>query len=159
MHKFAPCTHGYTTPTDTFLDTTTDEDGRYVFDNLEAGEYQVRFTLTDEQAQRYEFTTQDAGDDARDSDADPATGFTITIVLDDSNTSLTTDYSYRTIGASQGIDPRWDAGVVLKLIPEKKPQTMPNTGSTVGVAAMIGAVVLVGVGGVLLYLNRIRRTA
>lgn len=80
-------------------------------------------------------------------------------LLDDSNTSLTTDYSYRTIGASQGIDPTWDAGVVLKLIPEKKPQTMPNTGNTVGLTAMIGAVLLVGVGGVLLYVNRIRRTA
>ena len=93
--------------------TTTDENGRYLFDNLLAGTYQVRFTLTSEQQSRYRFTSRDAGSDAADSDADPATGLTVTIVLDDSNTALTGDYEYAEVLASEGIDPTWDAGVVL----------------------------------------------
>ncbi len=98
--------------------TATDENGRYVFDDLVAGTYQVRFTLTDAQKLIYEFTGQDAGsDDGSDSDANPATGLTITVVLDDSNEALTGEYEYREIRASQGIDPTWDAGVSLKPAP------------------------------------------
>ena len=93
--------------------TTTDGNGRYLFDELAAGTYRVRFTLTDEQQRRYRFTSRDAGSDAADSDADPTTGLTITIVLDDSNTALTGDYEYAEVLATQGIDPTWDAGVVL----------------------------------------------
>lgn len=95
--------------------TTTDVNGRYVFDNLPAGTYQVRFTLTDEQKEIYEFTRRDSGsDDSLDSDANPEDGFTRTIVLDDSNGELTVDYDYRDVEATEGIDPTWDAGVVLK---------------------------------------------
>lgn len=94
--------------------TETDKNGLYKFDNLEAGTYKVRFVLTDAQAELYEFTKQDAGDDVSDSDADPATGWTIEIVLDDANESLTTEYPHGTVEATQGIDPTWDAGVVLK---------------------------------------------
>lgn len=95
--------------------TTTDRDGRYAFDELPAGTYRVRFTLTPEQQRMYEFTKRDAGgDDATDSDANPADGLTIEIVLDDSNTALTGDYEHREIAATQGIDPTWDAGVVVK---------------------------------------------
>ena len=106
--------------------TTTDSNGRYVFDSLPAGTYQVRFTLTDEQAKKYTFTGQDAGSsDATDSDAAPATGWTRQIVLDDSNTALTSDYD-RSIAATQGIDPTWDAGVVLKPVPPVPPVTPPS---------------------------------
>lgn len=93
--------------------TTTDSAGRYVFDNLDAGTYQVRFTLTDKQKQRYRFTTADAGGDRSDSDADRRSGLTRVIVLGDGNGELTTDYPYGTIEASEGIDPTWDAGVVV----------------------------------------------
>ena len=93
--------------------TTTGSDGRYVFDNLQAGTYQVQFTLTDKQKQRYRFTVADAGADQSDSDADRTTGMTARIVLGEANTELTTDYPYGTIQASEGIDPTWDAGVVL----------------------------------------------
>src|SRR5690625_1463882 len=107
--------------TDVFGDevepTFTDSQGRYLFDDLPAGEYKVRFTLTDEQSEKYIFTELNAGDDtAVDSDADPATGWTQVIVLNDDNTALTTDYD-REVLATQGIDPTWDAGVVLKPTP------------------------------------------
>ncbi|MGO4938389.1 SdrD B-like domain-containing protein, partial [Fundicoccus sp. Sow4_H7] len=63
--------------------TTTDETGYYLFDELTAGNYKVKFTLTAEQAEQYEFTTPDAGDnDAADSDAD-SEGYTIEFTLDE----------------------------------------------------------------------------
>src|SRR5690625_14563 len=82
--------------TDVFGDevepTFTDAQGRYLFDDLPAGEYKVKFTLTDDQVEKYIFTELNAGDDtAVDSDADPATGWTQVIVLNDDNTALTTD--------------------------------------------------------------------
>ncbi|WP_140400606.1 SdrD B-like domain-containing protein [Gulosibacter sp. 10] len=107
--------------------TETDEHGLYVFDRLPAGDYRITFELTEEQQERYEFTVQDAGDsDAADSDADPATGRTITITLDDSNAALTKDYDNASdivIEASEGIDPTWDAGVIEK---DTTPPTTPE---------------------------------
>ncbi|WP_067194875.1 SdrD B-like domain-containing protein [Microbacterium sp. XT11] len=95
--------------------TSTDERGRYLFDELPAGEYRVRFTLTPEQQKVYTFTTADAGeDDAVDSDADPATGLTQTIVLGPDNTRLTKEYAWADVKATEGIDPTWDAGVVVR---------------------------------------------
>jgi DNA-directed RNA polymerase II subunit RPB1 len=95
--------------------TATDSHGRYAFDNLPAGTYQVRFTLTDEQQKQYGFTGLDSGsNDTADSDAAPDTGLTRQIVLADTNTALTTSYGDADIQATQGIDPTWDAGVVLK---------------------------------------------
>lgn len=126
--------------------TTTDENGRYVFDELTAGTYQVRFTLTDAQKQIYEFTSRDSGsDDGLDSDANPADGLTITIVLDDSNEALTGDYEYRTIRATQGIDPTWDAGVILKPVPPGGGLT--DTGAPLGAAPLLAIVLLLGLGG------------
>lgn len=96
--------------------TTTDGNGRYVFDNLAAGSYKVRFTLTETQRKKYQFTSQNSGSDpARDSDAGGSDGLTRSFVLDDSNTALTTSYEFRSISATQGIDPTWDAGVVEKV--------------------------------------------
>ncbi|MCB1257396.1 MAG: carboxypeptidase regulatory-like domain-containing protein [Microthrixaceae bacterium] len=95
--------------------TSTDANGRYVFDNLEAGTYKVRFTLTDAQKAKYQFTSQTTGSNsAVDSDAGTADGLTRSFVLDDTNTSLTTTYEFRDIAATQGIDPTWDAGVIEK---------------------------------------------
>ncbi|KAM9862109.1 hypothetical protein ACI1US_02040 [Leucobacter sp. BZR 635] len=97
--------------------TTTDENGRYLFDNLEAGEYEVKFTLTEEQQRVYQFTDQGKGESAAaDSDANPETGLTTTIVLGDSNKNLTRDYKYGIVTATEGIDPTWDAGVVMKSV-------------------------------------------
>ena len=95
--------------------TTTDETGHYMFDNLFAGEYEVKFTLTDEQKKVYTFTSHVIGENgAVDSNADRKTGLTTKIVLDDSNPSLTKDYPFGTVQATEGIDPTWDAGVVVK---------------------------------------------
>lgn len=119
--------------------TTTDDRGLYVFDNLAAGTYQVRFTLTDAQKAKYQFTTANSGSNAAvDSDANTTSGLTRTFVLDDSNTALTTSYTARTISATQGIDPTWDAGVVLRPDADTgaggagKDGTGKDTGSGVG---------------------------
>src|SRR5690606_7647384 len=72
--------------------TWTDEDGNYVFDELPAGRYRVKFTLTDEQAEQYRFTEQDstnADEPNADSDADPTTGLTSVIELGPDNEELT----------------------------------------------------------------------
>ncbi|MGC4110326.1 MAG: SdrD B-like domain-containing protein [Nocardioides sp.] len=146
--------------------TATDSKGRYVFDNLPAGTYRVKFTLTDEQKKKYEFTTRNAGTDtAIDSDANPTTGWTRTIVLDDSNTALTGDYEYRQIGATQGIDPTWDAGVVLKDT-DSEPTTdddddtgsLPVTGLTIGLGTVATGFVLVLLGMAVMRISRRRVT-
>ena len=68
-------------------ETTTAIDGTYLFQNLEAGDYQVQFNLPEP----FEFTAQDAGDDTLDSDADPVTGRTGIITLDEGEMDLTVD--------------------------------------------------------------------
>ncbi|HZJ86971.1 MAG TPA: Cna B-type domain-containing protein, partial [Erysipelothrix sp.] len=103
-------------------ETTTDENGKYIFDELEEGNYKVKFTLTKEQAKIYEFTTQDAGsDDTVDSDADVTSGWTEVIKLNDNNKYLTKDYKDQPFKATEGIDPTWDAGVILKKVEPEKP--------------------------------------
>ena len=58
--------------------TTTDGAGKYYFNELMPGDYQVQFTAPD----GFAFTTADAGnDDALDSDADLVTGKTQTVTL------------------------------------------------------------------------------
>jgi DNA-directed RNA polymerase II subunit RPB1 len=97
----------------------TDADGRYLFDGLPAGEYQVRFVLTPEQRERFVFTDASRKAGAADSDATPTAdewiGLTQTIVLDDSNAKLRSAYD-RAVTATEGIDPTWDAGVVLQAV-------------------------------------------
>lgn len=97
--------------------TVTDANGRYLFDLLPAGDYRVRFTLTDEQAAAYTFTSGNVGDDdAVDSDADRATGETGVITLDGQNSQLVSNdgYEYADVRALNGVDPTWDAGVVVR---------------------------------------------
>jgi len=74
---------------DTLIGTTvTDEDGEYSFTNLSPDEvYIVEFVAP---AGR-ELTSQNVGDDALDSDADPATGLTDPIDLDVNETDDTID--------------------------------------------------------------------
>ncbi|MEG0294854.1 Cna B-type domain-containing protein [Enterococcus sp.] len=93
-------------------ETTTDENGRYLFDELESGKYKVKFTLTSEQKKRYKFTKRHSGDAEKDSNADEE-GWTIDIDLNENNAFLTLDYADQMFKASEGIDPTWDAGVVL----------------------------------------------
>ncbi|MBV7333569.1 carboxypeptidase regulatory-like domain-containing protein [Chloroflexi bacterium TSY] len=57
--------------------TVTAGGGFYSFTNLDPGTYSVRFTAPD----GTQLTSQDAGDDALDSDADPSTGETAQVTL------------------------------------------------------------------------------
>src|SRR5699024_9370649 len=96
-------------------ETETDENGLYIFDELPAGNYQVKFTLTEEQAEKYVFTKQNADENStEDSDADPETGWTKIIELNDENEHLTKGYEDQDFKATEGIDPTWDAGVIEK---------------------------------------------
>ena len=100
----------------TIATTETNAAGLYIFDDLPAGEYQVKFELTAEQSVRYNFTAPNApaaSKDTNDSDADPVTGLTAKFTLDDTNTALTKDYGFDVL-ATKGIDPTWDAGVIIK---------------------------------------------
>src|SRR5699024_9275286 len=93
-------------------ETETDENGRYIFDELPAGKYKVKFTLTEEQAKKYKFTKQNTGDDVtNDSDADEE-GWTTEITLDEHNEQLTKEYENQDFRASEGIDPTGDGGVI-----------------------------------------------
>lgn len=73
--------------------TTTGPDGKYLFDNLPDGTYQVCFDVANlpEAVKGYVLTKVDAGDDTKDSDAD-ATGCTKTTTLGpDKREDLTLD--------------------------------------------------------------------
>ncbi|MFC3891457.1 SdrD B-like domain-containing protein [Lentzea rhizosphaerae] len=76
----------------------TDAQGKYLFDQLPDGVYEVCFDLSKLPAQYagYTFTGKDAGDDTKDSDADPADGCTPTT----------------TLGAAKREDLTLDAGLV-----------------------------------------------
>ena len=76
----------------------TDSDGLYMFCELEEGQYMIQFMLPG----GYEFSPQDmGGDDELDSDADPATGWTVCIDLGEGQHDLT-----------------WDAGLYVPEVPE-----------------------------------------
>ncbi|GAA1850729.1 choice-of-anchor G family protein [Myceligenerans crystallogenes] len=84
--------------------TTTDADGAYLFTELPPGDYTVEFVAPDGTT----FTTQDAGDDATDSDPDPATGLTGTVTLTaDAPENLTVDAGL--VPADPGVDPALSA--------------------------------------------------
>ncbi|MEZ4707417.1 MAG: SdrD B-like domain-containing protein [Caldilineaceae bacterium] len=68
--------------------TTTDVNGQYSFTNLEPGDYYVVFTPP----AGFRLSPQDQGaDDAADSDANPATGRTVTTTLSAGETDVTWD--------------------------------------------------------------------
>ena len=92
---------------------TTDEHGRYLFDDLETGDYQVRYILTEQQQRKYNFTEYADGDSETDSDAGDE-GFSEIFTLDVDNTNLDPEYSDQEFNASEGVDPTWDAGVTPK---------------------------------------------
>jgi len=78
--------------------TRTDSNGFYLFDNLAPGDYQIEFAPPDP----YIITTQDAGDDGLDSDADPVTGRAIVTTLESGEHDRTWDLG---IYLPPGIDP------------------------------------------------------
>ena len=72
---------------------TTDANGFYLFDDLEPGTYCVEFEKPSDLCEFGDpvFTAQNQGDDALDSDADPATGKTGPVTLAAGETNLTVD--------------------------------------------------------------------
>ncbi len=81
--------------------TTTDSNGKYQFDNLDNGDYQVKFTIPED----YVVTVKDAGgDDTKDSDPDSDGTVNVTIKDDD---NFTIDMGIYTPKASIG-DFVWD---------------------------------------------------
>lgn len=113
----------------------TDANGRYLFDNLPTGTYEVKYTLSETQSNVYMFTSptvttaQTPGATvANDSNAhvptvapgDPApvrtSGTSQQFVLNDASVVDKTAYTDQAFTATQGIDPTWDAGVHLKKV-------------------------------------------
>ena len=91
--------------------TTTDADGRYLFDLLPAGTCRVEFVLDPATAARYGFTTARQGEARGDSDADAA-GWSREVVLGVGEARV------RPVEAADGaaadyVDPTVDAGLVL----------------------------------------------
>lgn len=87
------------TGTTVLAQTTTNGSGQYLFDNLMAGTYTVKFgTLSG-----LTYTTADAGtDDAADSDADMTTGLTGPITLTAGEHNTTVDAGLKTSGSGAG---------------------------------------------------------
>ncbi|MEM1367661.1 MAG: SdrD B-like domain-containing protein, partial [Cyanobacteria bacterium P01_H01_bin.15] len=83
--------------------TTTDSDGKYFFSNLQAGQYKVLFSDIPEGSGIFSnntlnpvqgfsgFTDPNSGDDTLDSDADPTTGLTDVIDLEEGEVDDTID--------------------------------------------------------------------
>ncbi|WP_435299010.1 SdrD B-like domain-containing protein [Timonella sp. A28] len=93
----------------------TDSSGYYQFDDLPQGEYSIQFTLTGSLTPHYLFTQANSADAVEGSDSDGVvtagivTAATEVFMLDATNKNLT---ARKTVQASEGIDPTWDAGVV-----------------------------------------------
>ena len=68
------------------VSTTTDANGNYSFDELQPGDFQVQFVAPTGN----DFTLQNVGDDALDSDADPTTGLSqvVSLVSEENNTTI-----------------------------------------------------------------------
>ncbi|MFF0145496.1 SdrD B-like protein [Amycolatopsis sulphurea] len=122
----------------------TDAKGKYSFDGLRDGCYQVHFTAPDGKI----FTKPHAGDNTKDSDADPKTGTTGQTTLGrDKPTDLTVD---------AGLVPQSGAPGLI----DKASESGPLAFTGVDIAWMAGAAVLLlgGGGAALLYVRRRRST-
>ncbi|MDX9708223.1 MAG: SdrD B-like domain-containing protein [Trichloromonas sp.] len=86
------------TCTDASVATTfTDANGYYSFTNLMPGDYYVKFYVKD----GFAFSSMDqGGDDAKDSDADPATGKTVCATLTPGENDLTWDAGMYTVACT-----------------------------------------------------------
>ncbi|MDD2239436.1 MAG: SdrD B-like domain-containing protein [Kiritimatiellae bacterium] len=76
--------------------TTSSVAGAYAFSNLLPGTYFVGFTVP----VGYQLTTANAGNDATDSDANPATGWTGTYVLTNGQANTTVDAGFYSSGST-----------------------------------------------------------
>ena len=82
---------GNTEPTP-FKTTTTGDNGEYLFDKLPSGSYKVKFLGSSLPSNTELSEKKGLGNSASNSDADPTTGFTDTIVIDNNtNTNIRND--------------------------------------------------------------------
>ncbi|GMG84889.1 hypothetical protein LNKW23_41050 [Paralimibaculum aggregatum] len=72
--------------------TTAEADGSYIFSDVDAGEYTVRFLNPDETG--LAFTAQDVGADETDSDADPTTGEVLGVTVVSGETTENVDAGF-----------------------------------------------------------------
>ncbi|MEO8093333.1 MAG: SdrD B-like domain-containing protein [Pseudolysinimonas sp.] len=139
------------TPVPGVSPVTTNANGLYLFDNLSAGDYRVSFSLP---AGYPRSPVAGVGSTtANDSNADLTTGISGLITLDD--TTVSTSYAAQAFAATQGVDPRWDAGFFL-LPPPPTPAGLAFTGATLR-WTLIGAGILLALVGAALLLYRARR--
>ncbi len=140
----------------------TDAKGRYLFDDLPDGTYQVcvdRSTLPAAFAS-HQFTDQDAGaDDAADSDVAPATGCIPEVKLGPGNReNLTLDAGiYRAADGGGAVPPpnAPPANSPPQYV-QRPPGGLASTGATVGLLTVLGALV-VAAGVTLLVVSRRRK--
>jgi len=115
--------------------TTTAADGSYSFTGLNPGEYKVMFVAPD----GFEFTAQNAGDDALDSDANPSNGMTQTVTLNSGDFDGTLDagliqpaglgdFVFEDINGN-GIQDDGEAGVEGVLVKLQNPDGSPVIGA------------------------------
>src|SRR5690606_18033332 len=105
------------------LTTTTDENGHYLFDEVPAGRYTLKFTLNGDDAVKYTFTDALQGEDATATDSDAKRGSGVseafevgysTVLKGDDFAAYKDAHTADDIKATVGVDPTWDAGVVEK---------------------------------------------
>ncbi|MFK8006549.1 MAG: SdrD B-like domain-containing protein, partial [Saprospiraceae bacterium] len=80
------------------LTTTTDADGKYIFDDLAPGSYKLTFVTPNGYVTTY---PNEGGNDAADSDVDPTTNMTEFVTIESGEENLTLDagyYEYAKIG-------------------------------------------------------------
>jgi len=113
--------------------TLTDENGTYVFVDLEAGEYSVKFIAKE----GWSITKQDVDgvDESKDSDADTTTGMTKSITLNDGDKNMDIDAGmYQTEKPSIKVVTTTNGGNVANIVVGdivKWTYLVTNTGNTV----------------------------
>lgn len=92
--------------------TATNASGHYVFDEVYAGTYSVKFSNL---PANYSFTAQEvsSGTEANDSNADAATGLTNTFVIGENETNMRAVVPGDGVTLAQQINPTIDAGLVV----------------------------------------------
>ena len=87
-------------PTTPLKTTSTNADGFYQFSDLQSGDYQVQFDTSQLPEDCDDLTPANQGDDTKDSDANPADGFTPKVTINANGTGIAKD------------NPTLDAGIV-----------------------------------------------
>ncbi|MFB9955679.1 SdrD B-like domain-containing protein [Cellulomonas denverensis] len=109
----------------------TDADGHWVVDDLPAGRYRVQFEPGADLAGAYRFTSAESAEPELDSNPDPATGWTGTVVLDADQPRVRAAVAADGVSAAF-IDPTVDAGLVSLPLRPGDPADPGDPGVTTG---------------------------